>query len=192
MSEIIRDHIALKQVSSKVLSVSEAKPVIAKLENTLRKYPNGIGLSAIQIGIPIRISVIKYGNHDVEFIHLINPEFVKKEEPFKFIGEGCLSFPDIYVETERHKDFVITNDVIDGDEFRRETLAFTYTDDNSKDALESIAVEHEMDHLEGRTILDYGKPIKPPNPIVRDKPKVSRNDPCPCGSGLKYKKCCGR
>ena len=23
-------------------------------------------------------------------------------------------------------------------------------------------------------------------------PKVSRNDPCPCGSGLKYKKCCGK
>ncbi|WP_418531070.1 SEC-C metal-binding domain-containing protein, partial [Hominenteromicrobium sp.] len=23
-------------------------------------------------------------------------------------------------------------------------------------------------------------------------PKVGRNDPCPCGSGKKYKKCCGR
>jgi SWIM/SEC-C metal-binding protein len=30
------------------------------------------------------------------------------------------------------------------------------------------------------------------NPIIikRDKPKVGRNDPCPCGSGLKFKKCC--
>ena len=27
--------------------------------------------------------------------------------------------------------------------------------------------------------------------IVRDIPKVGRNDPCPCGSGKKYKKCCG-
>jgi preprotein translocase subunit SecA len=27
--------------------------------------------------------------------------------------------------------------------------------------------------------------------IRRDKPKVNRNDPCPCGSGKKYKKCCG-
>ncbi len=25
----------------------------------------------------------------------------------------------------------------------------------------------------------------------RDQPKVGRNDPCPCGSGKKYKKCCG-
>ncbi len=28
-------------------------------------------------------------------------------------------------------------------------------------------------------------------PIVREGPKISRNDPCPCGSGKKYKKCCG-
>jgi uncharacterized protein YchJ len=27
--------------------------------------------------------------------------------------------------------------------------------------------------------------------IVRDGPKIGRNDPCPCGSGKKYKKCCG-
>ncbi|MBN2617814.1 MAG: YchJ family protein [Spirochaetales bacterium] len=28
-------------------------------------------------------------------------------------------------------------------------------------------------------------------PVVRDGEKVGRNDPCPCGSGKKYKKCCG-
>jgi len=28
--------------------------------------------------------------------------------------------------------------------------------------------------------------------IVHASPKVGRNDPCPCGSGKKYKKCCGR
>jgi hypothetical protein len=28
-------------------------------------------------------------------------------------------------------------------------------------------------------------------PICRDAPKTGRNDPCPCGSGKKYKKCCG-
>lgn len=29
------------------------------------------------------------------------------------------------------------------------------------------------------------KPMPVPN-----EPKIGRNDPCPCGSGLKYKKCC--
>ena len=27
--------------------------------------------------------------------------------------------------------------------------------------------------------------------VVRGTAKVGRNDPCPCGSGKKYKKCCG-
>ncbi len=27
-------------------------------------------------------------------------------------------------------------------------------------------------------------------PFVRSGPKIGRNDPCPCGSGKKYKKCC--
>ncbi len=31
-----------------------------------------------------------------------------------------------------------------------------------------------------------------PQPFVRDVPKVGRNAPCPCGSGKKYKNCCGR
>ncbi len=31
-----------------------------------------------------------------------------------------------------------------------------------------------------------------PKPVRRDSPKVGRNEPCPCGSGKKYKKCHGR
>jgi SEC-C motif-containing protein len=29
-------------------------------------------------------------------------------------------------------------------------------------------------------------------PVVREGPRIGRNDPCPCGSGKKYKKCCGK
>ncbi|MCL2844868.1 MAG: preprotein translocase subunit SecA [Chitinivibrionia bacterium] len=34
-------------------------------------------------------------------------------------------------------------------------------------------------------------PATPPIPFERQMPKVGRNDDCPCGSGKKYKKCCG-
>ncbi|MBD3322328.1 MAG: hypothetical protein GF350_14605, partial [Chitinivibrionales bacterium] len=34
--------------------------------------------------------------------------------------------------------------------------------------------------------------IVPAAQYVRDKPKTGRNDPCICGSGKKYKKCCGK
>ncbi len=32
---------------------------------------------------------------------------------------------------------------------------------------------------------------EPKAPVVREEPKIGRNDPCKCGSGKKYKKCCG-
>ena len=34
--------------------------------------------------------------------------------------------------------------------------------------------------------------LKKREPYVKTEPKIGRNDPCPCGSGKKYKKCCGR
>jgi hypothetical protein len=39
--------------------------------------------------------------------------------------------------------------------------------------------------------LSGKRPGKPLGPIVRDAPKVGRNEPCPCGSGKKYKRCHG-
>ena len=32
--------------------------------------------------------------------------------------------------------------------------------------------------------------VAAPAPFVRDMPKVGRNEPCPCGSGKKFKRCC--
>jgi len=52
--------------------------------------------------------------------------------------------------------------------------------------LEAICVQHEIDHLNGITIHDRENKSKP---IISEK-KIGRNDPCPCGSGKKYKKCC--
>lgn len=51
-----------------------------------------------------------------------------------------------------------------------------------------------------RPQMNHGGPAAAPQahketvntPITRDKPKIGRNDPCPCGSGKKYKNCCGK
>ncbi len=40
-------------------------------------------------------------------------------------------------------------------------------------------------------ITDLEELLNPPKPKIAEK-KVGRNEPCPCGSGKKYKKCCGR
>ncbi len=48
--------------------------------------------------------------------------------------------------------------------------------------------------LQAINSLDNGEQIKSEvnRTIVNDGPKVGRNDPCPCGSGKKYKNCCGK
>lgn len=43
---------------------------------------------------------------------------------------------------------------------------------------------------DGRWYFVDGRPPKTA-PLKRDAAKANRNDPCPCGSGKKYKKCCG-
>jgi SEC-C motif-containing protein len=50
--------------------------------------------------------------------------------------------------------------------------------------------------LDGRWVYVDGEsvratPAPPSPPVVRSEPKTGRNEPCPCGSGKKYKRCCG-
>ena len=56
--------------------------------------------------------------------------------------------------------------------------------EDAERAAREADADREVDHDEE----DHGFMI----PYVRETPKVGRNDPCPCGSGKKYKKCCLR
>jgi SEC-C motif-containing protein len=48
----------------------------------------------------------------------------------------------------------------------------------------------EFEKHKGRWYYVDGKQVSQA-PVVRDAPRIGRNDPCSCGSGKKYKKCCG-
>jgi len=58
-----------------------------------------------------------------------------------------------------------------------------------------IRREEEVQQIEEKRRQDYvmsrGEDTPAPATVKRDSAKVGRNDPCPCGSGKKYKKCCG-
>ena len=49
-----------------------------------------------------------------------------------------------------------------------------------------------VDILGEEKMKELAKKFKNSKTVRRDQPKVGRNDPCPCGSGKKYKHCCGR
>lgn len=51
-----------------------------------------------------------------------------------------------------------------------------------------VGVEPDQDE----DITDLLKLLHPERFTVRAQPTAGRNDPCPCGSGSKYKKCCMR
>ena len=60
-----------------------------------------------------------------------------------------------------------------------------------------LAREDDVERMEARQrrqqiVLNRAGGEEEKKPATRDEQKVGRNDPCPCGSGQKYKKCCGR
>ncbi len=61
-----------------------------------------------------------------------------------------------------------------------------------------LAREDDVEQMEARrrqqqmTLNRVGADSEGKKPVTREEDKVGRNDPCPCGSGKKYKKCCGK
>lgn len=191
MSGIITDISVLRQKSEPVVTVEEAKDLIKKIKVVLDGVKNGIGVAAIQIGIPKKVAVLRVTKE--EFVYLINPELEEGIEEFIYLREGCLSMPGYFQDTKRYRQIIIKNQVIDGDRFREERQMFYYPmkdEDNTTkaDPLVCIAVQHELDHFSGKLITDN---VVRRAPLIRS-PKVGRNEPCPCGSKKKYKKCCGK
>ena len=138
-----------------------------------RNKPIAIGMSANQIGLPYRVAVIQVNSDP---IILINPEISTKENPIKATNEGCLSYPDQEKKVPRYGKIILSH--ADG-------IMIRDTENSSWDErLETIAIQHEIDHLDGITIMD--KCLKP----VKVETTTGRNAPCPCGSQQKYKKCC--
>ncbi len=188
MDNIVKDLNFLRKKSETITSVFEAKGLLQLLQQELEKHQFGVGIAAIQIGIPKKVAIIRAKNGG--FISIINPEVVDTQEEFTFTNEGCLSIPNVFVNVKRYKQLVIKNHVIDGDVFREE-LQYFYHDDDYKYSksinLECVSAQHQVDLLNG--ILNVDKKIE--NKPIVGASKPSRNDPCPCGSGKKFKKCCG-
>lgn len=111
----------------------------------------GIGLAAIQIGVPQRMVVIDLAKKDEprEPIVLINPEVMRVSEEMSVYEEGCLSIPDYYEEVERPARVT----------FRYMDIAGKTTELEA-DGLLATCVQHEIDHLDGKLFIDYLSKLK--------------------------------
>ena len=174
------------------VSVEEGLEIATKLFQILNERKDGIGLAANQVGIDAQVAVVNV----IEPRILINPKIISTNNEIDF-HEGCLSYPGQGVSTKRYRDVVIQTAqsesgwYFSGAESLQETKG-VWEEQHKKDQqeqrlLESICVQHEIDHLNGVTIFE--RQINK-TPIQRETIKVGRNEKCPCGSGKKFKKCC--
>jgi len=135
--KIVTDITELRK-KSKTATYEEVYNIIKDLEDTL-DTSKGIGLSAIQIGIPKAVGIIRYGEIKID---LINPITIQKNDKFRMKSEGCLSIPGIFIDTLRYKEIVIINN--------NRNFSFDLETDN----ILPVAILHEIDHMNGRLILD--------------------------------------
>lgn len=165
---IIKDEKFLKQKCEMVLE-NEKDELIRSLEEEL-KNEQGIGLSAIQIGILKKAAIVRIPTvSGMISVNLINAKIEKSFDPFIFAEEGCLSFPNDRFDTKRYNEILVTNDV--------EPKRFVAT------GLLAVAIQHELDHLDGVLFFNHANK-------AMSKQKQAPNEACACGSGKKFKKCC--
>jgi len=187
---IVTDKNKITQVCKPCKSVEEGEEIGAQLLKELTTSQSGIGLAANQIGINKRVCVLNVK----EPVVLINPEIIEKSEEMFAFMEGCLSFPNKVVKTQRHKWVKVKADNY------TTTLYFSVWNDDSKEgynkdkylqyAYETACVQHEIDHLDGKTMFDRELILEP---VKRKETKIGRNTKVLIKKGsetktIKYKK----
>jgi peptide deformylase len=141
----------LRQISEKVEKVGdEEKRLMDDMFETMYAA-NGIGLAAIQIGIPKRIIVMDISKdiNNKKPIYFINPIILQKGTNKSTYEEGCLSVPDQFAEIERPSKCEIEHLDYNGD---KQLL--------KAEGLLATCIQHEMDHLEGILFIDYLSKLK--------------------------------
>lgn len=159
---VITPDARLKKQSEKIVVVDDSiRQIMDDMLETMYAT-NGIGLAAIQVGIAKRIVVIdldygskRYENTDNDEkkkpnpIFIINPKITKTSEEKNTYEEGCLSFPGQYADVTRPK---------------KVTVEYLDYNGNSQimeaDDLLATCIQHEIDHLNGITFVDYLSRIK--------------------------------
>jgi peptide deformylase len=147
----------LKLVSKDINTFDESlHALLDDMYETMRSK-NGVGLAAIQIGVDKRVLIINVpleveeGEQDQpkeNTLEMINPSILEKEGTNIF-QEGCLSVPGVYEDIERAKHIVVEFFDRDGEKQQIDNDEFL-----------AIAIQHEMDHLDGKVFIEKLSYIK--------------------------------
>jgi peptide deformylase len=161
----------LKQVSKPVTKFDDGlKALVADMFETMYQAP-GIGLAAIQVGVPLRVLVIDLQPEDEDAepeechdhggeVHyhrpvkndprvFVNPEVLDPAEELATYSEGCLSVPEIYAEIDRPATCRVRWQDLEGK-----------AHEEAMEGLMATCIQHEIDHLEGILFIDHLSRLK--------------------------------
>tara|TARA_A100000164_G_scaffold377482_1_gene416751 strand:+ start:3320 stop:3838 length:519 start_codon:yes stop_codon:yes gene_type:complete len=141
----------LRQISKSVNTVGKKEQDLMDDMLETMYQANGIGLAAIQVGIPKRIIVmdISKDENKKEPRYFVNP-VIKNKDPLKATyEEGCLSVPNQFADIDRPSKC----DVEYLDYYGKKKLL-------KATGLLATCIQHEMDHLEGILFIDYLSKLK--------------------------------
>ena len=155
----------LRQISKPVDKVTKQDQILMDDMLDTMYHANGIGLAAIQIGIPKRIIVMDIAKKDEKKnpMYFVNPIIKNKNNDLSTYEEGCLSVPDQFAEVDRPS-----------------TCEVEYLDYNGEKkilkatGLLATCIQHEMDHLEGILFIDYLSKLKR-SMIIKKLSKLKSN-----------------
>ena len=155
----------LRQKSEKVDIVDDnIRALMDDMLETMYDAP-GIGLAAIQVGVPKRVIVIDLSKNDEKKnpLYFVNPEIITKSIQDATYEEGCLSVPNQFAEISRPNTCKVKFLDYEGNEKILET-----------EGLLATCIQHEMDHLEGILFIDYLSKLKK-NMIIKKLSKQKKN-----------------
>jgi len=143
------------------------------------KYMRLAGMAANQVGLKgerVMLDVCFVNTSGSDFrgcwVTALCPEIVSRSGGSTSSREGCLTWPGKYIAAERHDHVVVRYRDLSWKECEFEASGF-----------EAKVWQHEVNHLRGvEERIHFSGEFR----------GVGVNDPCPCGSGKKLKKCCGR
>lgn len=141
-------HPVLRRVADPVVTIDdEIRTIIRDMEDTLTEE-DGIGLAAPQVGISKRIFIVdlKKADQDKRIV-LLNPRIIEASQEFSTTDEGCLSIPAVWGPVTRPVRIKVKGELMNG-----QTYMFT------AEGLFARAIQHELDHLDGKLFIDYVDP----------------------------------
>jgi peptide deformylase len=130
------------------ISLEQVNDLVADLTDTLANTGNGIAIAAIQIGIPLRVMVLKV---DDEYRHMISPMWMGLGD-YVDGPEGCLSVPGVVEDIPRFDKVSVSYWAVEGNELALKTEGYT--------GILARAIQHEVEHMDGGIFLNKMPPHK--------------------------------